>query len=152
MTAVRAQETHWPGPPGMRRRVRQHPVTLETLLLPPLRRLLLDLVAATEEGASEGALTPTLNALGAFYDKTDRLAEAEAALLRSLDIESRVSGEDHLYVTESLVPLAELAQRMNRVGLARERCERAVGIAGAQPEATDEVESIQSRCAPILGL
>jgi tetratricopeptide (TPR) repeat protein len=115
--------------------------------------LLLGLVAATEGAELEGALTPTLNLLGELYRETGRRDDAERVLLRSLAIEERVSGEDHVYVAEALLPLAEIAQESGRPEEARERCERALAItAAAQVAGTSEHRAAQERCAEIVDL
>jgi tetratricopeptide (TPR) repeat protein len=113
--------------------------------------LLLGLVAATEGADLEGALTPTLNQLGELYREMKRLADAEGVLLRSLAIEERVSGEDHVYVAEALVPLAEIAQDSGRPEEARKRCERALAITRTQQVAgTSEHRALEERCADFV--
>ena len=115
--------------------------------------LLLELVTATESAELEGALTPTLNQLGELYREMGRRDDAERVLLRSLAIEERVSGEDHPYVAEALLPLAEIAQEAGRRDEARERCERALAIAAAQQAAgMSEYRAVEERCAEIVGL
>ena len=88
--------------------------------------------------------SPTLNALGTFHSKraeaspgperVDHLRASADAYGRSAEIEAEVSGEQHPFVLEALVPQIEVTRRIDEAEV-EDLCQRALGI---RDQLTDE--------------
>jgi tetratricopeptide (TPR) repeat protein len=70
----------------------------------------------------------TLNNIGMIYIKQGRYAEAEAPLLRSIEITSRVLGPSHPDLTLTLPTLGELYTLLGRYSEAKEQYQRSLTI------------------------